>query len=400
MSGYEPQTPVALRGRPLETARSFRGLIEREALDAEQRGFVSDEVMQQLADAGLFSLLVPREFGGAEADPTEIMDVIDELAHADGATSWTFAAPMVGCGQAAGWAADPAANDIFGAGRGYLCAGHSAPLGRAVRADGGWRVSGKFRFGSGIRHATWVLGGFVETADGQPVLDAQGAPRVMSIVTPKANTRLLGNWDVMGLVATASYDFEVLEQFVSDDFVLAGRDQPPLRGGNIYWLGRAGLTGMAHGAWPLGVARRALDEVRDLSHRKQRFGRTLLVTQRTFQRDFALMEAKLRSAKAYLYETYERMYGAGRPDQRPPLDLRADARLAVSNAVAVAQEVVSFAYLAAGSDSLRNDSILQRCFRDLHAATQHFFTDEQTFVNSGRIFLAEPGAAEALDHLV
>jgi uncharacterized protein (DUF2252 family) len=123
--------------------------------------------------------------------------------------------------------------------------------------------------------------------------------------------------------------------------------------------------------------------------------------QPTFQRDFAEATAALSSARAYVRESFDRLLEASREAAIPP-KLKADVRLAASHAVQVGVSVTHYAYLAAGSDGLRNFSTdaegrrgnrLQRAFRDMHAASQHLFTAEQTFLDTGQVFLEVPDAS-------
>ena len=142
------------------------------------------------------------------------------------------------------------------------------------------------------------------------------------------------------------------------------------------------------------MARRTLDELRVLARRKQRFGRQTLIDQPIFQHDYAMNEAMLAAAIDHCRAAFTRHYDLAAKGI-DSLEVRAEYRLAACWAVEVAVKIAQFAYLAAGSDALRNSdgkNRLQRCFRDIHAGSQHRHTDHNIIGDSGSVLLgvAEP----------
>ncbi|HVW33120.1 MAG TPA: acyl-CoA dehydrogenase family protein [Acidimicrobiia bacterium] len=372
-------------------ARSLATIVEAGAARSEQQGYLADDTVVALRRSGLFAALLPRCLGGQEADPVTAIDVIAELARADGSAGWTLMAGMVTNAIAAAWFGDDAVQTMFGAGADVVCAGQFAPKGEAHPQEGGYRVRGRFSFGSGARHADWLFGGFRVIRDGAPELLENGLPNVLGVCIPAAGVRLDGNWDVLGLTGTGSYDYEIPDQAVTPGYTFELFAAGPVRGGPLYRLGIHGLTAAGHAGYALGVARRALDEVAALAGRRRRLGARTLVTQETFQRDFAVAEASLRAARAYVTSAFGGLFRSAAADGIT-LEQRADCRLATTWATRTAAEVTRFAYLQSGSDGLRNPNLIQRCFRDMHAGSQHLFVDENTFVDAARVLLgtAEP----------
>jgi alkylation response protein AidB-like acyl-CoA dehydrogenase len=375
---------------PLKAARSLRELIDSHSDEAERLALLPEPVVRAIADAGLYAMLVPRELGGAEPHPVQVLEACAELAYADASTGWCVMANVFFTGGIYALGSDALVEAVFGSDAGYIGAGQISSLGRAERVPGGYRVSGSFHFGSGSREASWFLGAVVEYQDGRPVTGAGGGPVIRFAVTARENVRLIRNWDVMGLAATASYDFDYPEHFLPDAFV----EVPPgqsRRGGPLFAI----QVSLGHAAWALGVARRTLDELRSLARRKQRFGRQTLIDQEIFQRDYALHEAMLAAALDNCRNAFSRHYDqAARRIDTP--EVRADYRLAACWAVEVAVKIGHFAYLAAGSDALRNQdgsNRLQRCFRDIHAGSQHRHTDHHVIGDCGTVLLgvARPG---------
>jgi len=374
---------------PLDAARALRELIDSHADEAERIACLPEPVVRAVAEAGLYAMLIPREFGGAEPHPVQVLDAVKELSYADGSTGWCVMANAFFTGGLYANGSDALVEAVFETDAGYIGAGQISTLGRADRVPGGYRISGSFHFGSGSREASWFLGAVIEHADGKPVLGADGLPVMKFAYTTRENVRLKGNWDVMGLAATASYDFDFPEHFISGDFI----DDVPTerrRGGPLFAI----VVSLGHAGWALGIARRTLDELRVLARRKQRFGRQTLIDQPTFQHDYAMNEAMLAAAIDHCRAAFTRHYDLAAKGI-DSLEVRAEYRLAACWAVEVAVKIAQFAYLAAGSDALRNSdgkNRLQRCFRDIHAGSQHRHTDHNIIGDSGSVLLgvAEP----------
>jgi alkylation response protein AidB-like acyl-CoA dehydrogenase len=370
-------------------------MVEAHAAAAEQNARLHDEVVQALVSTGTMTLMVPASLGGGEADPSVQLDVVEELSYADGSTGWAIMASMTAMGTFMSVLSDAGVDSVLRSAN-YICAGAVAPPGTARPVDGGYRISGKFSFGSGAEHAGWLIGGYTVTGDDDTTPD--GTPQILFALVPRAQTNLLGNWDVMGLVATASYDYEVPEQFVSHDFIAPGARA--VRGGALYGMGLKSLPGTGHAGVALGIARRALDEFQALAQQRTRPPSGLLTKHGVIQQDYARWTAKFRAAKAFAHEAYNLLFDATKDGLPTDAAMKADCRLATTHAVYTAAEITEAVYLASGSQGLRNGSVLQRCFRDAHAASQHLFTGAQVYIEAGRIYLRTPGLTPAHTELM
>jgi len=383
---------------PLDAVKRLAPMIESRAAEAAANARVDDEVIAALVESGTMTLMVPAVLGGGEADPSVQLDVIEELSHADGSTGWAAMATMTSMGTFLSLLSDAGVDTVLSSAN-YLCAGAVAPPGRARRVDGGYVLSGRFSFGSGGAHAGWFIGGYALFDDADnPVLTETGSPRVLFAIVPRDRANLLDNWNVVGLVATASHDYEVPEQFVPDDLVAPG--ERSIRGGALYQMGLKSLPGTGHAAVALGIARRSLDEFATLAGVKSRPPSGLLNEHPEIQRDFAQWRASLRSVRAFVYEAFTTLFEATAEGRDTDAALKADCRLAATHAVYQSAEVARNVYLAAGSVGLRNGSVIQRNFLDAHAATQHLFTGAQIYIEAGRIYLDTPGLTAAHTELM
>jgi alkylation response protein AidB-like acyl-CoA dehydrogenase len=378
---------------PLAAARGLAKLVEAEAEAGESACEITPKVVDALADAGLFGLMVPKVLGGTEAGLLTTLEVFEELSRADGSTGWSLLANASTSSFAGAYTGDEAAQTMFGGPGRAIHAGMFAPVGSSeiVGADGeraGYRISGHYRFGSGSEHATWMGGGTFEKRNGELALDPEsGMPVIRAFFVPKDRVEMRGNWDVMGLVGTGSFDYEVPEQFVEAGYTFPLLTPTVNRGGPIYRLGVLGLTSAGHAAFALGVGRHALDEVAEIARSKQRLGATPVHDQQLFQYDYAFHDAALLSARAFVFDVFGTAETTVESGADPTMLELQRLRQATTYATKVAADAVRFAYLWAGSDALRSPSALQRCFRDIHAGTQHVFVDNNTFTVTTQLLL-------------
>jgi indole-3-acetate monooxygenase len=376
-----------------ERVNALRPRIIERAAEMERNAVLDDQIVLALADAGVFRLMSPTIVGGLDADPSTIIDVLSELSYADGSTAWVSMALMTATGLVGAYCGESARERVFGSPEGlsYVCAGTNQPSGKAFRTPGGYRVAGRFAFGSGSAHARWLMGGYVIQGDDGPERRPDGAPLTYTGVAARDTVKFLGNWDVMGLKATASYDYEVSEQVLADEFLfdLDNAVAPP--DSAFARVGARTMGALGHGAFPIGVAKRALAEVAELARNKKQITGGLLVDRRTFQLEWVKAFGAVRAAEEYVRRTFKDLYEL--PAEAPGRDdLRAECRLAASQMVMVAGEATHAVYLLAATDALRGGSQIQHSMRDMHAATQHALTGEPTFIEAASVLLGVPKA--------
>jgi alkylation response protein AidB-like acyl-CoA dehydrogenase len=270
----------------------------RDAIERERR--LTAPLVERLRDLGFFSLWLPRAFGGPELGLTDFVRVVEALARLDGSVAWC----VTNGGAYARFAAflpEPVAHRIFVEERAVV-AGNMGPIGRAAPAPGGYRVTGRWAYGSGITHSGWVLGGCVVLDEGgTPRRGPSGAPETRILFFPATAAEVIDTWDVGGLRGTGSHDYQVADLFVPDSHAVTGED--PLLPGPLYALPRHTAFGVTIAAVPLGIARAALDALRELGAAKTpRIGSAVLRDRPVIQAAVGRAEAMLRAARAFLFE--------------------------------------------------------------------------------------------------
>jgi alkylation response protein AidB-like acyl-CoA dehydrogenase len=377
-------------------ARALTALVEAEAEAAELGGTITDPVVEALHDAGLFGLMVPRELGGAEADIATCLEVFEILAWADASTGWSHMANATAAAFAAVFTSDEAAETIFrssgesatgSGGRMPVVAGMFGPVGSAELVDGKYVATGRYGFASGSGHASWISGGTLVVQDGDFVPDANGLPEMRVVFVPRDHVEFLGNWDVMGLQGTGSYDYALDGEVVEAGFTFPLLNAVAHRGGPVYGFGVLGVTSAGHAGFALGVGKRALDELLRIVANKARLGSAPVRDQQLFQYELGFQDAALASARALVFDAFTTVEADLLAGREPSEMERQRLRQVTTYATRIAAEVVRFAYTWAGTNALRQPSVLGRCFRDMHAATQHVFVDNNTLTDAGVLLM-------------
>lgn len=347
-------------------------------------------MVRALRDGDLFAMTVPRALGGAECDPLGQLEVFEAMARADGAAGWSLMIGAMVAALAGAYLPDAGAARVFAGGH-PTCAGLLQPSGLARRVPGGYLLTGRWGFGSGVRHADWIFtGAAVEPAAGSA--PAAGPPELINVAVPASSVRIEDTWHTAGLRGSGSNHYAMEGVFVPEEQACPFPAAPPRRGGALFRLPFMALLAPAHIGFALGVARRALDEIaaRAPARRKMWTG-AMLGAHAGFHGDLGRAEARLAAARAYAFSVVGAAWDRALAGE--PLDAAEGVavRLAITHVTDVAAEVATFAFHAAGAGALYASSPLQRCFRDAHAATQHVAAADDAYEVAGR---ARLGPAE------
>jgi alkylation response protein AidB-like acyl-CoA dehydrogenase len=378
---------IQTRPDPVACARELGPEIDAAAGEIERTRRIPQGLLRQLHDSRLFRMVLPRSAGGDEVEPAVYVAAIEELARHDGSIGWNafvanssaLIAPFL----------DPDVNrTIFGNPRTVVSWGPpNASRARAV--DGGYRVTGKWDFSSGCRQANWMGAHcHVIEADGSLRLNRFGRPTVRTLLFPVEQATLIDTWHTIGLRGTASDSYSVNDLFVSEAFS-STREDPTLRRekGPLYAFTMQGLYAAGVAAVAHGIARAMLSEFIALASRKAPRNLGRLADSAVVQAEVARAEARLGSARAYLMETLTSIHAQA--DEVAPIDLadRARVRLACTNAIHAAIEVVDFTYKEAGVDAIFPGSPFERRFRDMHTLSQQIQSRGAHFEAVGHILL-------------
>jgi alkylation response protein AidB-like acyl-CoA dehydrogenase len=351
----------------------------------EEARRIPPELSNSMAQAGFYRLFIPQSVGGLEVPPAVGSQIFEILAQGDAACAWVaFIAATSGSSLAQ--IPETAARDIFSRADIHM-AGVFAPTGKAERVEGGFRVSGRWQWGSGSQNADWVLGGCSLRENGEVLKNDQGQPANHMMILPAQEIEFLDTWHVSGLRGTGSTDFQVSDVFVPEAHAVGYLDGLA-NNGALYKFPNFAFLALGIAAVAMGIARASIDQLVQLAKQKKRAGAGRSIADHAHtQMEVARAEAGLRSARAFYYQALTSAWEAACGEGDISVEMRRDLRLATTHAVAASVKVVDAMYTLAGGSAVYESSPLQRHLRDVHVCTQHIMVGSGTLETVGRLYL-------------
>lgn len=375
---------------PMLIAAKFYDEIAARADEAEKDRKYPQDLVDRMAEAGLYRMCNPRDFGGGEHSAGEFAEVIEYLARADAAAAWVLFIGVSSMVHLSGF--EHGAAEIMLNAPDTKAAGVFAPRGRAIAAveDGvkGFRLSGQWQWGSGTQNSDWLTGGaFITAADGQLIKNAAGMPDQRSFAMRREQVEFIDTWHVSGLCGTGSTDFAVKGLFVPENFT-HNFFSPRTRTEPVHGFPKFGFLAIGIAAVALGIARAAIDNVVGFAGAKTPDGaRRSLALKSATQRAVGEAEGAVRAARLFFYDTIATAWAQAEIGDEVSIEHRRDLRLAMVHTVRTCAAAVDKMYDVGGGTSVYLKSPLQRHFRDINVATQHIMVAPDVFDLTGRLFL-------------
>jgi indole-3-acetate monooxygenase len=375
--------PAPRRGREIvDHARDLAPSIRAASDEIEKTGRLTEEIVYRLKEADVFGMAIPEAMGGPEADPMTQLEVVETLSVADGSVGWVA---MIGSdgGYYAAHLSQDVADEIY-ADRNVVTASTLVPRGQARVVEGGYRITGKWAFGSASLHAEWFVGGCLVVDDQGPVKSDAGHPTVRMAFFPRNECRVHDNWRTTGLAGSGSNDWGVDDVFVPADHTFS-LFEPPRFKGPVYaypWFIVANAPGVS-----LGIARASIDTLVALAAEKVVMPGERLQDDLLIQTAVGRAEAELGAARSYIYDATASVYDTVAGGDEASLAQRATYRLAGINAFRASKSVVTRMYESGGGAALYSKSLLDRQFRDITTITQHAFANERVYGEGGRALM-------------
>jgi alkylation response protein AidB-like acyl-CoA dehydrogenase len=286
----------------------------------------------------------PLGLGGSELDPLDLCDVLEAIARRDASAAWTTMVANGSTGTMAGWLSDAGIAATFtDPARPPIFAGQLSPRGLAEPVEGGYRVTGRWSFSSGIRHADFVIGGCTQLGD-------PDAHRFVCV--PVAEAKVHDTWHVAGLQGTGSDDFSLEGHFVPEALTFD---------------------------WATVTARQGPD--------------VLLANRPSFQRELGRGAARLAAARALYREVVAESFAYGLEDRPAPAGAVERILGAHTFVVDVCAEVAWELFRFGGGRALSLSNGLQRHLRNLVAARQHVYVSDENYEQAGQALLSNGAPA-------
>ena len=363
--------------------------LKERAPRCEELRRLPDETLRDFHDSGLLRIHQPQRMGGAELEFAAVVTFGALLARACASSAWNWANYaahhlMLGMFPAA------AQEEIWGASRDALIASSFAfPAAKARKVEGGYVISGRWPFSSGVDPSEWnMLAGLAWLDDNLP-------PEQRVFLLHRSQYRIHDTWFAGGLRGTGSNDVEATEQFVPEHRTLAVADtkggptpgsavnRSPLFQVPVFALFPYMLSGVA-----LGVAEGLIEQ---FVSKGEKAGRM------TGARVNEIQSTQIRLAEATAYARASRLVQEGNCREAQDIvarggvpDLRTKARYRLEGAYAVdwALRAVDSMFALAGAGGLYESGHAARAFRDAHAVKQHFsFNTDIAGTTYGRVAL-------------
>jgi alkylation response protein AidB-like acyl-CoA dehydrogenase len=355
----------------IDRAEALVPRIQALAEEGEVGRTTPAELVDEIRRAGLYRIAVPDAIGGLELDPLTTIRIVERVSWADGSTGWTT---LIGNSTAFfAWLEPAAMRDLVGPTTDIISTGVWAPTGQArPTGDGELLLDGRWTFNSGCRHATWFQTGIMVMDGDRPALRPDGQPDHRFAYFPAAEAEVVDTWHAAGLRGTGSHDVVVRGLRLPEAQTAMPFLDPPPHDGPLLRLGFRTMTAILLVGFPLGVARRALDEVLAVAPGAQRaLQSTRVAEDRHAQLALGTAEAQLQSARAYVDDAFGDAWETVQRTGEASVDQQLRVLLAMQHAMDAAVSVVDRVHELVGGRTVLDGDPIGRCFRDIHAARQH-----------------------------
>ena len=358
----------------LARAEGLIPVLRERAPRAEQLRQLPDETIADLHSSGLFRMLQPARVGGSELPYRALFELAAVVGRGCGSTAWVLANLAAHHWLLGMWHPE-AQDEIWGESPDSLISSALIfPRGRARRVEGGYRLSGRWPFSSGIDAATWnMLGGIVSDEE-------TGLTEPRMFLVPASDYTVIDTWQVIGLAGTGSKDVEVSDMFVPAYRTLATEriKGGPNRGtelnpGTLYKLPAVSLFAFAIAGVLLGIARGAIQHFAETTRNRLSAytGRTL-ADFTNIQVHLAEASALADAAEAIVLRDCDEATRITEAGVVPSIEQRARYRRDGAFAAALCTKAVDLLFTATGGGAIYERNPIQRAFRDVHAANAHY----------------------------
>lgn len=349
--------------------------VAARSADFEQQRHISDDIIARFKQVGVYRALVPKIYGGEECSPAQFCELIEQIATADGSAGWVASFGM--SPFYLGALPPDTLKALYRDGPDVVFAGGIFPPQKAVLADGGYRVTGRWGFASGSMGASVF---------GVGILPESGEALPRMAVLPRDSVQIDPVWNTVGLAGTGSHDLVVNDAFVPREWTFVRGGALNLDGA-LYRYPVLSLATQVLSVVALGVARAALNEIYAIAHRQQSVtGAPRLADRPQAQMQIARCEADLRSARAWFYDAIDDVWQDILAGNEPDCEQINALRLSSTHVTRVAAEVTRKALALNGMGGITMKSPLQRYVRDTMVITQHAFMGDLSYLNAGTVY--------------
>ena len=368
-SGAAPDFPELLA-----RAEALVPVLRERAPQGEELRRLPDETIADLHQSGLFRILQPKRVGGSELPFRSIVELVSAIGRGDGSTAWVLA-NLAAHHWLLGMFPPQAQDEIWGESPDNLIGSALIfPRGRAHKVPGGYRISGRWPFSSGVDPSSWNMIGAIA----QDQEAGTNEPRIF--VVPASDYTIIDTWHVIGLAGTGSKDVAAEDVFVPDHRTIAvqqitGGPNPgsDINPAVLYRLPAISLFAFCIAGVSLGIAQGAIEYFTQTMRTRTSYytGRNLADFV-TLQVHLAEATAIADAARAVILSDCDEATRIVEDGALPGLEQRARYRRDGAYAATLCTRAVDLLFRATGGGAIYARNPLQRAFRDVHAANAHY----------------------------
>jgi len=383
----------------LARAQGVVGAVRERSDQAEQDRHLPIETVELMRAEGLHRILQPTRHGGAAAHFSGMVDIVETISQACCAAGWCLTQYCSHNCLLGYWPAE-GQDDVWGPMPDAVVAGVLIPgCGKARKVDGGWRLSGRWPFASGVYGADWFIGAaFVDNGDGAPVAQMHAVPR--------KDYEILDTWHTAGLRGTGSADVAV-----DDVFVPAHRALPigeTKGGGNapgcavnpaaLYRLPAFAMFSINQSTVAVGLAQATYDTyIEQARTRIARLSGKSIADYSTAQVKVGEADTAIKMARMLLHDCCERGMAVAERGETAPMPLKTELRAKATMAGKLSAEAVDLLFQLSGGAGLYDRNPVSRAMRDMNCIRGHITQNwDVNASNHGRVLMGLPSADPAI----
>ena len=362
----------------VEAVQFHEAELNRTAVEADRLGCAPESLVNIMRTIKVPMVKAPAEAGGDNLTLSEQVEFFAALSYANATAGWTGFNHAGAASIAAAKLPAKGFVEVFGDDAVPFFAGVAAPTGQYKTPDEGVVVSGKWKYASGCTHAEWAM---------LTTIEIDGGGGICSVVVPRSEFDVTGEWNVMALKGTGSLDIECDDVFVPFHRIIEPRSDPK-RGGPEYSIPYPAYVAGENLGFTLGVTERFFDEAIHYARSKSRGFGSLLARRGAFEYEIGKARMQIASVRALGIDTMAKAWNQCQSSGAIESQGIGEMMACVAYGSELCAEVVSHLFHFLGASAMFEGGVLERCFRDVHGSVQHLVASNEAYDRLGTDILS------------
>jgi indole-3-acetate monooxygenase len=345
--------------------------LRQRAFETEQLKSLPNETLDLIYQERWFQVLVPKKSGGLEYTLPQAVQLFEALAYADANVGWCVNLGA-GANMFSGYLNEEVSKDIFNH-SGTCCAGSGAVNGKATKTDGGYKLTGRWKYASGANHATHFTANALLLDESGAVVIEDGQPMFRSFIVPESNVTNYKNWEAIGLKATSSNDFEITDVFVKDEFVFDLKNPSGFADGTVYQFPFSLLAEINMTCMITGIALHFMESYESLAKFKKPLHSSIYLAENDVAKTiFENSSANFLNTRKSMYDLLNKVWICYEVKEIPDEELVLKFRKSVNEAAKLSRQLIYELFPLCGLNIVSEQNEMNKIWRDAAVAGQHY----------------------------